>query len=166
MLFGVSDEGRSKVELCVKRIKEVDHNITIETFTEWVTDENIHQFVRNCDLIVEECDDFRIKVLLWKTCQQLGISLLMASSQNGMIDVERYDCADTATRPFHLDDESVLDQLASSDLSPEAKNGLLSRVYNLERVSPCFLASGMEIGKSISSWPQLAEEVFLTPVLS
>lgn len=161
MLFGVAEEGRSKVDICRKRIQEVDPSIVVEPFPMGVTKENIDEFVKNCDLIVEECDDFRMKVLVRLAARRHGIPLLMAASQNGMIDVERYD-VDPNTKPFHLEDESALSVLVEKpDLSASEKNKLLSRLYDLRPVSSRFLGSGMEIGKSISSWPQLAEEVFL-----
>ena len=161
MLFGGGDEGQSKIALCQKRIREIDPHIKVESFPEGISDANVDEFVKHCDIIIEECDDFRMKVLVRRSCQKFGVPLLMAASQNGMIDVERYDLVDSDTQPFQLDDQSVLDQLASTDLTAVQKNAALSKLYNLDLASPRFLGSGLEIGKTISSWPQLAEEVFL-----
>lgn len=161
MLHGAVDEGRSKVDLCAKRIQDVDPDINVELFPDGVSDANVERFVQDCDLIVEECDDFRVKALLRFAAKKYGIPLLMASSQNGLVDVERYDIEGPTTRPFHLNDQSILDQMVSSEMSAATKNKFLSQLYDLKTVSARFLGSGVEIGKSISSWPQLAEEVFL-----
>ena len=37
----------------------------------------------------------------------------------------------------------------------------MTRIFDFNLLHPRFVASSSEIGKSISSWPQLAEEVFL-----
>eukprot|EP00581_Thalassiosira_minuscula_P003247 CAMPEP_0183738072 /NCGR_PEP_ID=MMETSP0737-20130205/53692_1 /TAXON_ID=385413 /ORGANISM="Thalassiosira miniscula, Strain CCMP1093" /LENGTH=834 /DNA_ID=CAMNT_0025972519 /DNA_START=343 /DNA_END=2847 /DNA_ORIENTATION=- len=163
MLFGTDREGTSKAELCVERINSVDPDIGTESFPEGVDDGTVHEFVQNCDLIVEECDDFPTKIRVRKVCQTLGIPLIMGTSQNGMIDIERYDIhGDLLARPFHLDDQSLLDKLLSTpNMSAVDKNRVLSHLYDMHPTSSRFLGSGMEIGKSISSWPQLAEEVFL-----
>jgi len=47
------------------------------------------------------------------------------------------------------------------NLSPREKNRALSQIYDMSTLSTRFIASGMEIDKSISSWPQLSDDVFL-----
>ena len=55
--------------------------------TKGATDAKIDQFIKQCDFIVQECDDLRIKVLVQTSCQKFGILLVMATLLNGMIVV-------------------------------------------------------------------------------
>ena len=159
MLFGTTCVDQSKAELCAKRVKSVDPDIKVELYSEGLSKEKISEFVQDCDLIIEECDDFAIKVMVRQAAQKFGRPLLMATSQNGLIDVERYDI-DNTTRPFHMDNDTMLEELNAPFLSAKEKNSIVSHIYDLKSVSPRFLVSGMETGKAISSWPQLAEDVF------
>ncbi len=160
MLFGASSVGRSKVDLCIERIKSVDPCIQVEPFPEGLSEENVSDFVQDCDIIVEECDDFAMKLMVREVAKKYRRPVLMATSQNGMIDVERYD-TDPSQQPFHVEDQTVLEAFKSPDLSAEEMAGLLTRIFDFNLLHPRFVASSSEIGKSISSWPQLAEEVFL-----
>lgn len=160
MLFGTSCVDRSKVELCAERIKSVDPDIIVEKFSHGLSADNVSDFVKDCDIIIEECDDFAIKVMLRREAKKFRRPLLMATSQNGMIDVERYD-TEVETQPFHMDDQSILDEFLSPTLSAKEKQKMLSKIFNNRSLSARFIRSGMELEKTISSWPQLAEEVFL-----
>jgi len=160
MLFGTSCVDRSKVELCAERIKSIDPDIIVEKFSNGLSADNVSDFVKDCDIIIEECDDFAIKVMLRREAKKFRRPLLMATSQNGMIDVERYD-TEVETQPFHMDDQSILDEFLSPTLSAKEKHKMLSKIFSHRSLSARFIRSSMELGKSISSWPQLAEEVFL-----
>eukprot|EP00521_Asterionellopsis_glacialis_P017813 CAMPEP_0195300450 /NCGR_PEP_ID=MMETSP0707-20130614/27438_1 /TAXON_ID=33640 /ORGANISM="Asterionellopsis glacialis, Strain CCMP134" /LENGTH=475 /DNA_ID=CAMNT_0040363135 /DNA_START=95 /DNA_END=1522 /DNA_ORIENTATION=- len=160
MLFDKNDVGRSKLELCKERVKSCDPDILIEEFPDGISRGNVAKFVQDCDIIIEECDDFLVKFLVRKEAMQFRKPLLMATSQNGMIDIERYDI-DEKVKPFHLEDTDVLSSLVEPNLSAQAKAHMLSKLFDTRLLSSRFTESSKEIGKSISSWPQLAEEVFL-----
>ncbi len=48
-------------------------------------------FLDGLDIVVEECDSLDIKVAVRETARTRGMPVLMASSDRGLIDVERYD---------------------------------------------------------------------------
>lgn len=162
MIFDKGDAGRSKLELCAERICSCDPDIIVEPFPAGITKNNVNEFVQDCDIIIEECDDFLVKYLVRVEAMKYRKPVIMATSQNGMIDVERYDI-DHEIKPFHVKDLEEISQLMASSkvLSAEEKAEMLSKLFDMNLFSSRFMESCEEIGKSISSWPQLAEEVFL-----
>ena len=162
MIFDKGDAGRSKLELCTERIFSCDPDIIVEPFPTGISKDNVNDFVQDCDIIIEECDDFLVKYLVRVEAMKYRKPLIMATSQNGMIDIERYDI-DHEIKPFHAKNLEEISQLMASSkvLSAEEKAKMLSKLFNINLFSSRFMESSKEIGKSISSWPQLAEEVFL-----
>ena len=59
----------------------------------------MREFVRRCDIIIEECDSFDVKYLLRQIAKEERRPVLMGTSQRGMMDVERYDI-DELVEPF------------------------------------------------------------------
>ncbi|KAL7563913.1 hypothetical protein ACA910_008045 [Epithemia clementina (nom. ined.)] len=166
MIFGNQDTGRSKLSLCVERIRSVDPTIRVEEFPAGLNSENVAAFVKNCDLIIEECDDFPVKMLVRQAAKEQRVPVLMATSQNGMIDVERYD-NDENCLPFHMTTKP-LDvrklQGVESDGTDKQKEKIAEvalSLYDSRQISPRMLVSLTQMGKSVASFPQLAEEVFL-----
>jgi molybdopterin/thiamine biosynthesis adenylyltransferase len=92
------------MELCVERIKSCDPDIAIETFAHGLSKEKVADFVKDCDIIIEECDNFLVKFLVRQEAMTYPRPLLMATFQNEMMDVERYDI-DEEARPFHFSDD-------------------------------------------------------------
>ena len=161
MLFSKADVGRSKLKLCKERVKMCDPNVAVEEFPKGLSKENVSDFVADCDIIIEECDDFLVKFLVRKEAMKYKKPVLMATSQNGMVDIERYD-VDNNILPFHVDNLEELEPLMVNNLTAEAKAEMLPKLFDIRLFSNRFTESSKEIGKSISSWPQLAEEVFLS----
>lgn len=161
MLFDQKDVGRSKLELCRERIMSTDPDIVVEAFPDGLSRNNVSRFVRDCDIIIEECDNFLIKFLVRMEAMKYRRPVLMATSQNGMIDIERYDI-DEMAMPFHVNDLEEMSSLMEPNLSAEAKAALIPKLFDLRLFPDRFQESAKEIGKSISSWPQLSEEVFLS----
>lgn len=158
MFYGTPDIGQSKADLCAAKIKSVDPVVVVDKYPQGITSDNIEDFVKGCDLIVEECDDFAIKLQLRLVARKYKVPIDMGTSQNGMIDIERYD-EDSECRPFHLHDfPSDL-----SNLTLEEKTALLSKMFTPDQFSPRMLEALPHVGtnKSLPSWPQLAEEVTL-----
>lgn len=163
MLYGINDAGKTKMELCVERVKSVDPALVVEEFPTGLDASNVTSFVNNCDIIIEECDDIRVKVLVRQAAKLAKAPLLMGTSQNGMIDVERYDC-DPFCMPFFRS-EPIDIQGASNAKSGDKKQQMLAKLvsslYDSRPMSTRFQVSVAAMGKTISSFPQLSEEVFL-----
>lgn len=154
MLFSpVDDVGKTKTQLVVDHIRHFDPEIRVETFEQGLTEKNMRDFVRNCDLIVEECDNFSMKVLVRKVAREFSIPVLMGISVNGMIDVERHDLGDEWMSPL-----LNVAKPSTPDLTPN----VLRSIYDTNHFSPRTdeMVGEMAAG-NISSWSQLAEEVHL-----
>ncbi len=156
---GVMDLGVNKAVVLARRIAEIDPYLKVTTFSEGITPENLSRFIDGLDLIIEECDSLDIKFLVREAARDGGIAVLMETSDRGVLDVERYDLE--AHRPiFHglLGDMSY-EKL--SGLSTEQKGPFVLQLLGAADVSARAAASALELGHTISGWPQLASEVTL-----
>ncbi|WP_267615795.1 Rv1355c family protein [Gordonia bronchialis] len=155
----IADTGTNKAIVAAHRIAEIDPYITTRVHTDGITKTNIEEFVDGVDIVIEECDSFDIKVLVREVCRRRGIPVLMETSDGGTLDVERFDLE--PDRPlFHgLVGELSADELAGLDRA--AITPLAVRVLEPERVTAHMAASALELGRTVSAWPQLGGDVLL-----
>lgn len=159
---GVHNLGLPKTWIVAREMSEIDPFLKVRTFEEGITSENIDDFLLGnggLDLLIDECDSLDIKVLCRKKAREAGIPVLMDTSDRGMIDIERFDLEEE--RPlFHgLVPE---DNFASDNLSDPARRLHLSvQIAGAATISERMKRSLPEIGKTISTWPQLASAVTL-----
>ncbi len=148
-------QGELKTTIVAREIAEIDPFLEVTCFDSGVTPENIHDFVNGLDLVVDECDNLEMKILLRKVCREHGIPVVMDTSDSLMLDVERFDLE--PNRPiFHgLIDESMKIDWSS----PEQRMQVLAQIIEPEKASVRAQQSLGEIGKTISTWPQLATDV-------
>lgn len=160
----VADLGVPKVELAARAMYEIDPYLDIELFDRGITEENAERFVVGdgdapLSLLVEECDDLAVKVLLRERARAHGVPVLMETSDGGLLDVERFDLE--PDRPVLHGLLHGHDAAGLRDLSKEAKIPLVMRVLDPAHVSPRAAASMVEIQESVSTWPQLASDIAL-----
>lgn len=151
--------GTHKADIARQRIAEIDPYLPVTIFKEGVAAENAESFARGLSVIVEECDSMDVKLLIRQHARELGIPVVMETNDNGILDVERYDLHE-GLLPFHglLGNVSAM-KLAN--LTTEQKLGTFARFLDFENMSTRMSSSALEIGSTISSWPQLAEDVAL-----
>jgi molybdopterin/thiamine biosynthesis adenylyltransferase/nitroreductase len=159
---GVADLGVEKTVLAARQMFEVDPYLDIERFAGGVQPENVDEFLLGggrLDLLVEECDDLHVKVLVRERARAHGIPVLMETSDRGLLDVERFDLE--PDRPiFH----GLVDSLRAADvrgLATKEKIPFVLAILDGRRLSARAAASLPEIGHTIGSWPQLASGVAL-----
>lgn len=153
----VLDIGLNKAIVAARRIAEVDPYLQVKVMTKGVTADTLGAFLDGLDVVVEECDSLDIKAAVREAARARGIPVLMASSDRGLIDVERYDL--DSTRPIlHglLGDIGVaeLAGLSSTDKVPH-----VLRIIDAGRLSDRGAASLVEVGRTLSTWPQLAGDI-------
>jgi molybdopterin/thiamine biosynthesis adenylyltransferase len=156
---GVMDLGVNKAVVLARRVAEIDPYLTVNTFTEGITPENLARFVDGLDLVIEECDSLDIKFLVREAARERAIPVIMETSDRGVLDVERFDLE--PHRPiFHglLGDMSY-EKLAG--LTTEQKGPFVLRLLGAADVSARAAASALELGHTVTGWPQLASEVTL-----
>ncbi|WP_327360240.1 Rv1355c family protein [Streptomyces sp. NBC_01296] len=162
----VADVGLPKVVIAARQMYEIDPHLDIEVWPQGLTEENVDAFLTGggrADLLVEECDDLYIKVYARERARAHRIPVLMETNERGMLDVERFD-----REPHRPLLHGLLSGVAAADLktlSTREKVPYVLRILDQERPSERFVPSLVEIGQTISSWPQLASGVALGAAL-
>lgn len=159
---GLHNIGVNKSIVTAREIAEIDPFLEIECFPEGITKENLDGFLLDggkLDILVDECDDIALKISSRVRAAQLGIPVVMETSDRGMLDVERFD--NEPERPiFHGYLQGLpLDKF--EQISEEDRLPLVLRIVNAINGSKRGKVSLVEIGQSIGTWPQLASAVTL-----
>lgn len=159
---GLHNIGVNKCIVTAREIAEIDPFLEIECFPEGITKENLDGFLLEggkLDILVDECDDIALKISARIRAAQLGIPVVMETSDRGMLDVERFD--NEPERPiFHGYLQGLpLDKF--EHISEEDRLPLVLRIVNAINGSKRGKVSLVEIGQSIGTWPQLASAVTL-----
>ena len=161
---GVASLGLPKTTVVRREIAEIDPFLRVVTFEEGITPGNVDAFLHEggpLDLLVEECDNLAIKVLLREQARRGGIPVLMETSDRGMLDVERYDL-DPAYPVLHgrLPAEASYEHLAALRTPAERLPHVLA-LLGPDTLSDELKTSMAHIGHTITTWPQLGTDVML-----
>ncbi|NVJ87358.1 MAG: Rv1355c family protein [Algoriphagus sp.] len=159
---GVTNLGLEKSVIAAREISEIDPYLNLSLFKEGVTEENIDDFLTKngkLDLVIDECDSLDMKILLRQKARSYGIPVLMDTSDRGMLDVERFDLE--PDRPIFHGLMGNIDLNSLKNLTNQQKIGVGLKITGTETLSPRMKASLLEVGQTISNWPQLASAVFL-----
>ena len=163
LTVGVHDLGSSKVILAARKIAELDPYIKVTCFKEGITVDNIDDFFTldgNIDVLVEECDGIDIKILSRLKAKEYGVPVVMDTNDRGMLDIERFDLNPQMPIFYGKVDENIsLKNL--KELTNQEKLPLLDAMVGIATVSDKMKFSLSELGKTISTWPQLASSVVL-----
>jgi len=153
----VFDLGVNKAVVAMRRIAELDPYLSVRHFTDGLSESTITEFIDGLDIVIEQCDSLEVKLQLREAAQRIGIPVLMATSDRGLIDVERFDLE--PNRPvFHGLLGGVTAQTMAG-LTTAEKMPYVLRVFDPERISTRMGASMLEIGYSLAAWPQLSGEI-------
>ena len=156
---GVLELGVNKAIVASRRIAEIDPYLKVSAFTDGITPDNIHSFFDGIDVVVEECDSLDVKMLVREVARERKIPVLMETSDRGVLDVERFDLE--PTRPLFHGLLGGLTSAALAGLSTEQKGPFVLKILGAADVSARAAASALELGHTVSGWPQLASEVTL-----
>jgi molybdopterin/thiamine biosynthesis adenylyltransferase len=155
----VFDLGLNKADVASRRIAELDPYLPVEAVASGLTFDNVDKFLDGLDILVEECDSLEMKAALREGARARGIPVLMATTDRGIIDVERFDLEPHRPILHGLLGQLDLDLLPG--MSSREKAPHILRHLEAERLSPRAAASLIEIDRSLSTWPQLASDVVL-----
>ncbi|WP_158847661.1 Rv1355c family protein [Saccharothrix deserti] len=168
---GVHDIGRPKTVLAARQIAEFDPYLGISVL-DGIGPENVEEFLLGgpdlgppLDAVIDECDSLNVKFLLRRRARSHGLPVLMETSDRGMLDVERFDL-EPARPLFHGltgDTADVGDGGfgVGDDAAKARKAAVALRLLDEQMISTNLAASFVEMGSTISSWPQLAGDVVL-----
>lgn len=155
----VFDLGLNKAVVAARRIAEIDPYINVHIDRDGAIPRSIDSFLHGLDIVVEECDSLDAKVLVREAARALRLPVLMTTGDRGLLDIERFDL-DPARPVLH----GLLGDIAARDLaglSSKDKVPHVLRILDASQLSLRMAASLVEVGKTLSTWPQLASEVVL-----
>ncbi|WP_410658861.1 ThiF family adenylyltransferase [Amycolatopsis sp. lyj-112] len=160
---GVHELGVNKAVLSARQMFEIDPYLDIEIHRGGLTEDNIEAFFVGgqgvIDLLIEECDTPWVKIAAREYARDLRVPVVMDCNDRGMLDVERFDLE--PDRPLL---HGLLGDIKSVDvagLSHQERVDLILSMVDADRISPELAASFGELGRTLSSWPQLASGVAL-----
>jgi molybdopterin/thiamine biosynthesis adenylyltransferase len=155
----VFDLGLNKAHVAARRIAELDPYLRVEAFDAGLTVETVDAFLDGLDVVVEECDSLDMKAVTRIGARDRRIPVVMATSDRGMVDVERFD--HDAERPILHGLLGDLDVKLLPGMSSRDKIPHMLRHLEAERLSPRGSASLIEVDRTLSTWPQLASDVVI-----
>lgn len=155
----VFDLGINKAVVAARRIAELDPYLPVEVVDTGLNADTLDDFLTGLDIAVEECDSLDIKALLRVAARDRKIPVLMATSDRGIVDVERFD--QEPERPILHGLLGQLDIDLLPGMTSREKIPHVLRHLEAERLSPRTAASLIEIDRSLSTWPQLASDVII-----
>ncbi|MCQ4118369.1 Rv1355c family protein [Rhodococcus tibetensis] len=155
----VLDLGVNKAVVAARRLAEIDPYMEVSLWEDGVGTDTVAAFLDGTDVVIDECDSLDVKLSLRQEARRRRLPVLMATSDRGLVDVERFDLE--RERPlFHgvLGDVDV-DSLAG--LGAREKIPLVLRILDAGQLSTAMAASLVEVDETISTWPQLGGDVLL-----
>lgn len=161
---GVQNFNLKKTTVVAREIAEIDPFLKVTCLDDGLTEENMNEFFfskdKKIDLCIEVCDGLTTKIYARQKAKELGIPVVMNSSDRGTTDVERFDL-DANLPILH----GMIDHL-DLNLAKKAKTNLEKVPFLLAMIGPetsskRLMESMPEIGETISTWPQLASGVIL-----
>ena len=155
----VMDLGMNKSIVAARRIAEIDPYLPVSVEKAGVTRENLPHFLDGLDLVIEECDSLDMKVLVREMCRERHIAVIMETSDRGVLDVERFDLE--PDRPVFHGLLGDMDSTRLAGLSTAQKAPFVMRIIGTREASSRGAASLLEVGQTITGWPQLGSEVTL-----
>lgn len=157
---GIQNLSLKKTVIAAREIAEIDPFIKVKCYHDRINDDNILDFLTKdgkIDLCLEECDDFYVKFAMRYACRDLGIPVVMDTSDSGLIDIERFDL-EPERKIFHgLSTTTNIEALRN--LSTDEKIPYLYEIINENDMSVRLRASLVEIDETITGWPQLSSAV-------
>jgi hypothetical protein len=160
---GTHDLGVNKAVLAARQMFEIDPYLEIDIFPDGLSDENLPRFMGEgddrIDVLVEECDDFFVKVLARDHARRRGIPVVMDTNDRGLLDIERFDLE--PARPLFHGLAGDLDPERLRGLSMKEKLPYVMRIIDERSISPRLASSMPQIKRTICTWPQLASGVAL-----
>lgn len=157
----IADLGLPKVTLAARAMLDLDPYLAIAALPEGVRVEDpdtllLREDGRPVDLLVEECDDLPLKIALRRRARQLRIPVLMATTEGGLLDVERFDLE--PERPlFHgLCDGIDLDAILAGD--DDARTAFVMAVLGRHVLSARTAADARarRRARALPRWPRAA----------
>lgn len=149
--------GMKKTQVVEDELHSLHPSVHVHTLTDTTVaaSQKLLNASPKTDLIVDAIDSFAGKVMLREYARKHRIPLLSAADVGDMVvlDIERYDLS-PQPQPF-LGRISSYQIAQFKGLSEKDRRKLIISLVGLEKNNSALLTSLSEIGKSLSTWPQL-----------
>jgi nitroreductase len=171
----VHELGLPKTVMAARAIAEIDPYVEVEIFPTGFDKESAGAFLDGSfgdrehggkrgggrlDFLIEVCDSIDAKALARIEARQRRVPVLMVNSEGGVLDIERFDLE--PERPiFHGLAPVAIDPLSLAGADLDTKVAYLLPIVGLDNLSDRMIASLVEAGSTVSTWPQLASGVTL-----
>lgn len=156
------------MEAISRKVWEIDPYIEVEAYNDGLSEENLAEILKyKVDVIVDEMDDLRMKVILREAAKNKQIPVVMAADDgdDALLEVERYDLR-SDLQPFGgRIPEDILGRIKAGGI-PRAELGMMIGRYFVgpEHVPLRMYESLIEVGKTLPSWPQLGSAAALSGI--
>jgi molybdopterin/thiamine biosynthesis adenylyltransferase len=155
----VLDLGVNKAVVAARRIAEIDPYLRVVVEPTGVRPENLAEFLDGLDVVIEECDSLDMKFLVREAARDRRIPVIMETSDRGVLDVERFDLE--PDRPIFHGLLGDMDSSKLANLTTAQKGPYVIRLIGAREASSRGAASLLEVGQTITGWPQLGSEITL-----
>lgn len=151
--------GQKKVVAAARHLYEIDPFITVDEYVDGLTENNLAAFfdTPKLNIVVDEIDDFKMKIKLRLASKARQVPLLMFTSlgDNILVDIERYDL-DPNLEPFHGLLGGLLEEvLGKNEITQQDIRELSVKLVGAEYIPTRALSSVAEMGKTLAGRPQL-----------
>jgi len=105
VLYKTTDIDASKAEIAAKRVKALNPNINVVTYTSPLTTDNALEVISNYDIVADGTDNFPTRYLVNDACVMLGKINIYASiyQYEGQVSVFNYKHQDGTVGPHYRD---------------------------------------------------------------
>ena len=161
IVASVEDIGKQKTEIIAQKLLAMNPYQDLKLFQEGLTEENMEKFMTGLDVMIDEVDNMAIKYRIREMCKKLRIPLISAADngERAIIDVERYD-RDPQPEFFHGRLGTIsYEQLANLDRISTGR--MITKLIGDKNVPQRMHESLAQIGKTLTSWPQLGGTAML-----
>jgi hypothetical protein len=161
--------GLHKVAAISRKVWEIDPFIEIVAYEHGLTEQNLDEILETHqpDVIVDEMDELRMKILLREAAREHQLPVIMAADDgdDALLDIERFDLQPLPELFNGRIPQEILEQI-KTQLIPRPKLGLMIGKYFVgpQNIPLRMYQSLGEVGKSLPSWPQLGGAAALSGV--
>jgi molybdopterin/thiamine biosynthesis adenylyltransferase len=161
----ILDVDEKKVDVAYRKITEMNPFTDVVTYDNRISEVNMNEFMHNgkADIIFEEIDDFRMKVVLREEAKRCKIPFVMLTNlgDSVLIDVERYDIDnDLDLFNGHVSSDLIA-RIKTSVIDDKMMKELSVSLVDRELIPERATISLKEIGNTLVGRPQLYGTVAL-----
>jgi molybdopterin/thiamine biosynthesis adenylyltransferase len=168
VMAGVADVGNSKSLTIARKLYEMNPYMTVDCYDENITEQNIDDFFEKpwpIQVVVDEIDDLKAKILLRIEARRRGIPVVMATDlgDDVMLDVERFDL-DKKLPLFHGLVQNVED-LLTKDVSKREWLKYATAIIGPHNTPLRMQQSLLKVGTKLVTQPQLGPTAVMSGVV-